>query len=54
LTFFAGETCFELVVLPPSASSNLPLDPISERPQRGADADEVAGLLADAKVEITP
>jgi len=45
LSFYAGETCFELVVLPLSALSNPPLDPVGEHPQRGADADEVERML---------
>lgn len=51
LTFFAEETCFELVVLPLSALSNPPLDSISERPQRGADADEVERMLTETCTE---
>jgi hypothetical protein len=43
--FVAGETPFELTVLPPSTLRNLPLDPVSERPLRGADASEVRSLL---------
>jgi hypothetical protein len=45
LTFFAGETPFELVVLPRVALRNAPLDPVTERPDRGADAAEVRRLL---------
>jgi hypothetical protein len=47
LTFWAGETGFELVVLPPNAMRNPPLDPVSERPQRGADADDVERMLRE-------
>ena len=46
--FFAGETPFELVVLPLGAQRNPPLDPVNERPQRGAGAPEVAGLVKDS------
>jgi hypothetical protein len=44
--FYAGEVLFELVVLPREARRNPPLDPVSERPERGADAAEVERLLA--------
>jgi hypothetical protein len=47
LTFCAGETCFEFVVLPRSALRNPPLDPVSERPQRGADAEALKRMLGD-------
>jgi hypothetical protein len=43
--FFAGETPFELVVLPVAAQRNPPLDAVSERPERGAGAADVARLL---------
>lgn len=43
--FYAGEVPFELVVLPREARRNPPLDPVSERPERGADAAEVERLL---------
>jgi hypothetical protein len=46
LTFYAGETRFELVILPPSARSNPPLDPVSERPQSGVDGTELARMIA--------
>lgn len=45
LSFLAGETRFELVVLPSSAQRSPPLDQVTERPDRGADAAEVARLL---------
>jgi hypothetical protein len=48
LAFLAGETRVELVVLPPSAQRNPPLDPVNERPDRGADAAEVERLLGEA------
>lgn len=51
LRFFAGDLCFELVILPPSALRNPPLDPVSERPQRGADADDVERMLARTPVD---
>jgi hypothetical protein len=46
-TFFAGDTPFELVVLPLEAQCNPPLDPATDRPQRGAGPVEVARLLSD-------
>jgi hypothetical protein len=46
LSFLAGETPFALVVLPRSALRNPPLDPVTDRPERGADADEVARLAS--------
>ena len=45
--FLAGKTPFELVVLPVGAQRNPPLSPVSERPERGAGALEVARLLGD-------
>jgi len=48
LTFLAGRTPFELVVLPIGAQRNPPLDPVSERPERGAATAEVARLLRGA------
>lgn len=50
--FFAGDTPFELVVLPLGARRNPPLDPVSERPEKGAAMPEVERLLtgpADAR-----
>jgi hypothetical protein len=47
-TFVAGETPFELVVLPAGARRNPPLDPVSERPEKGADIRAVQRLLAAA------
>lgn len=44
-TFIAGNTPFELVVLPRGAVRNPPLDPVSNRPERGADVAEVERLL---------
>jgi hypothetical protein len=46
LSFYAGETRFELVVLPPAAQRNPPLDPVSERPQLGVDEHGLARLIA--------
>lgn len=43
--FFAAETPFDLVVLPLAAQRNPPLDPVRERPERGAGAVEVARLV---------
>lgn len=47
LRFVAGDTPFELVVLPPEGRRNPPLDAVSERPERGADAADVERLLED-------
>lgn len=47
LHFFAGETPFALVVLPSNALRNPPLDPVTDRPERGADADEVQRLASE-------
>jgi hypothetical protein len=46
--FVAGEIPVELVVLPDRARRNPPLSAISERPERGLDADAVKRLLHDA------
>lgn len=44
-SFYAGETPFELVVLPVRSQRDPPLSPVSDRPDRGAGATEVARLL---------
>lgn len=44
--FFAGETPVELIVLPPAALRNPPLDPVTERPDRGASLEELERLMA--------
>lgn len=44
--FMAGDLRVELVVLPRRALRNPPLDPVTERPQRGADRHEVARLIS--------
>lgn len=44
--FVAGGVAMELVVLPLRAHRNPPLNPIHERPERGADAEQLAQLLA--------
>jgi hypothetical protein len=44
-SFYAGETPFELVVLPVLSQRNPPLNPVSERPDAGAGAAEVERLL---------
>ena len=46
--FFAGETPFALVVLPLGAQRNPPLDPVSERPERGVGVTEVEALIGGA------
>jgi hypothetical protein len=43
----AGDVPFELTVLPVQALRNPPLDPVTERPERGADIAEVERLLAE-------
>jgi hypothetical protein len=43
--FIAGGIPFTLVVLPLQALRNPPLDPVTERPDRGADLEAVHGLL---------
>lgn len=54
--FVAGEIPFELIVLPLRARRHPPLDPVTDRPQRGADAEEVAQRLdeedADYRFEM--
>lgn len=47
ILFMAGDVPFELTVLPVQALRNPPLDPVTERPERGADIAEVERLLAD-------
>jgi hypothetical protein len=44
--FVAGDIPVQLQVLPWQAQRQPPLDPVSERPERGMDADELADLLA--------
>lgn len=45
--FVAGDIPVHLQVLPWQARRQPPLDTVSERPERGIDADELAALLAD-------
>jgi len=45
LTFLAGETAVELLVLPLGARSNPPLNPLDERPERGLDEAALGRLL---------
>mgnify|MGYP001822313679 CR=1 FL=1 len=52
--FVAGEIPFELIVLPTGALRSPPLDPVSERPEKGADADDVRGLLDSMPAEGLP
>lgn len=47
--FFAGETPVELIVLPRAALRNPPLDPVTERPDRGADIEELGRLMAQGE-----
>jgi hypothetical protein len=46
LRFVAGDIPYELIVLPRHAIRNPPLDPVTERPERGADIVELERLLA--------
>ncbi|MBK1717411.1 hypothetical protein [Thiocystis violacea] len=46
--FMAGETPFELIVLPARARRHPPLDPITDRPRLGADLAEVERMLSEA------
>ncbi|NKN32661.1 hypothetical protein [Marichromatium bheemlicum] len=43
--FVAGDQPFELIVLPPQARRQPPLDPVDERPLRGADLPALEQLL---------
>lgn len=43
--FVAGEMPIELVVLPPSARRNPPLDPVTERPERGMKLRDLEQLM---------
>jgi hypothetical protein len=43
--FVAGEIPFTLVVLPHKALGNPPLDPVTERPERGASLDTLRSML---------
>jgi hypothetical protein len=54
LRFVAGDIPFELIVLPRQAIRNPPLDPITERPERGADIGELERLLAEDDRDSTP
>ena len=45
LSFLAGDTPVELLVLPRTARSNPPLDPMDDRPERGLDEVGVTALL---------
>jgi hypothetical protein len=53
-TFVAGETPFELVVLPLGAMHNPPFDPVSERPEKGAGLTEVESLVSGDTAELAP
>ena len=44
--FVAGDTPFELIVLPRTALRNPPLDPVTERPERGAGIADLEHLMA--------
>jgi len=50
-SFVAGETPFELIVLPIGSQRNPPLNPVSERPDRGAGAAEVERLLGRPSIQ---
>jgi hypothetical protein len=45
--FVAGEIPVHLQVLPWQAQREPPLDPVSDRPERGIDTDELAALVAE-------
>ncbi|HYN76495.1 MAG TPA: hypothetical protein VES73_01720 [Lamprocystis sp. (in: g-proteobacteria)] len=45
--FLAGTTPIELIVLPRDAQRNPPLDPVTERPERGADIADLERLLSE-------
>lgn len=47
--FFAGETPVELIVLPRAALRNPPLDPVTERPDRGADMAALERLMSEGE-----
>ncbi|WPL15900.1 putative nucleotidyltransferase [Thiorhodovibrio winogradskyi] len=47
--FLAGAVPVQIDVLPPKARHNPPLDPVSNRPQRGASPDQVAQLLTETQ-----
>jgi len=47
--FVAGGIPFTLVVLPLQAIRNPPLDPVTERPDRGADIEELGRLMAQGE-----
>jgi hypothetical protein len=44
--FVAGDIPLELIVLPRAALRNPPLDPVTERPERGADSADLERLMA--------
>jgi hypothetical protein len=48
LAFVAGDLDVELIVLPPRGLRDPPLDPVTERPQRGADREALQRLIAQA------
>ena len=50
--FLAGDLPIELIVLPPRALRDLPLDPITDRPFRGADRVEVEHMLSADQDEM--
>ena len=43
--FMAGDTPFELIVLPPQSRRHPPLDPVTDKTQRSAGLDEVERML---------
>jgi hypothetical protein len=47
LAFVAGDVDVELIVLPPRGLRDPPLDPVTERPQRGADREALQRLIAE-------
>jgi hypothetical protein len=52
--FIAGDIAVHLQVLPWQDQRQPPLDPVSERPERGIDAEELAGLLDEVPPGAAP
>jgi hypothetical protein len=56
--FVAGDIPYELIVLPCQTLRNPPIDPVTERPERGADIAELERLLAEGDsgvaCDVTP
>lgn len=52
--FQAGETPFDLVVLPPQAIRSPPFDPVTDRPERGAGIADVERMVREGGAEEPP